>query len=734
VTAAASAPAPAAPAAPSAPTAADRRRSDGGTRVRLGWSVGLLLIAALEFTACYQGALSPVVFVPAVILPFAIVFAGGLLGGGSFLPALVSIVVSGALGWFALRDSSGPLGGVGDAVPRLLTTPRPAPAEAALLAPPAVFVALVSALVAACVLVPSGRTAGRVAGLLAPVVGCAAVYTAAQLLSAGAADRHGIVAACLLVVVVGGWSTPVLRGGPMKVALRPAAVGPLVAALVIGLGVAYVVPSGAYDPRRHVTPPTVKLTAASPLGQFGSWQANPTVEIFRVHATGTNRLHLATLSRFTGAAWEVDDHYREVGLAASADLPDGQRRGATAATVQLTRLGGIWLPANGVPTSTTLDGAVVDADDGTLAHTGGVRAGTTYDVHGELDAPTAGQLQAASVPTATPAEYLALPGGPSGFLQYAREAVRGASTPLEEAVAIEHAVSTGRTLSSKAPSGSSYGRLETFLFGKAGGNGAQVGTAEQFAAGFAVLAREVGLPTRLVVGFEVPDPNVNGTSVVHGSDATVWPEVYFRGAGWVPFAPTPGAGDSGTEGSLRDSVLQRLSEKASAAPIVPPPASGSRTAAPTPHPSGSAAAAASADHGPSTGTLVGAVVVVVLLALLLLLVGLRRLRAARHRRQGARGAWAEFLDLLVLIGRRPARSQPAPALAAAFDADFPHTGSVASRLADAADREAFAPAPGAATAEVWRDLRVLRRRAKGTLPVHRRVLLPLDPRPLLRRR
>ena len=71
---------------------------------------------------------------------------------------------------------------------------------------------------------------------------------------------------------------------------------------------------------------------------------------------------------------------------------------------------------------------------------------------------------------------------------------------------------------------------------------ADEGTAEQFASAFAVLARAVGLPTRVVVGFRPVPPGPDGVAVVRGGDATAWPEVYFSGWGWVPFDPVTGHG------------------------------------------------------------------------------------------------------------------------------------------------------------------------------------------------
>jgi hypothetical protein len=69
---------------------------------------------------------------------------------------------------------------------------------------------------------------------------------------------------------------------------------------------------------------------------------------------------------------------------------------------------------------------------------------------------------------------------------------------------------------------------------------------------FAMLARSLGIPTRVVVGFVVDpaknDPaetsstSVPGTITVTAADAQAWPEVLFADAGWIPFDPTPNPG------------------------------------------------------------------------------------------------------------------------------------------------------------------------------------------------
>jgi hypothetical protein len=280
------------------------------------------------------------------------------------------------------------------------------------------------------------------------------------------------------------------------------------------------------------------------------------------------------------------------------------------------------------------------------------------------------------------------------------------------------AVRTDRRLDGGAPAGSSYSRLETFLFGGRGEPGAQVGTAEQFATAFAVLARAVGLPTRVMVGFRPGIRAADGTWVVRGRDAHAWPEVYFSGPGWVAFDPTqPGAG-GGAGFDVR--------EQAGPDPRTPSPTLGAPPISP--------AQAVPAPQGGSGSAPVTVLVAVgtVLLAVLLLRAA-RVSRRLRHRRAGPRGAWSELLDLLVLLGRPPARWRTATGIAADLAAAVPGAAPGVFRLAGYADRAAFAPPPVPAT-DAWAQLRQVRRAVRRAVPWYRRATWFLDPRPLRRHR
>jgi 8-oxo-dGTP pyrophosphatase MutT (NUDIX family) len=66
-----------------------------------------------------------------------------------------------------------------------------------------------------------------------------------------------------------------------------------------------------------------------------------------------------------------------------------------------------------------------------------------------------------------------------------------------------------------------------------------IGDEEQYASAFALMARSLGYPARVVMGFAPEVPDGGGTVTVTGDDVTAWVEVAFDGVGWVPFAPTP---------------------------------------------------------------------------------------------------------------------------------------------------------------------------------------------------
>ena len=65
------------------------------------------------------------------------------------------------------------------------------------------------------------------------------------------------------------------------------------------------------------------------------------------------------------------------------------------------------------------------------------------------------------------------------------------------------------------------------------------GYCVHFATAYAAMARTLGMPARVAVGYASQSRGSAGT-VVTARDLHAWPEIYFEGVGWVAFEPTPG--------------------------------------------------------------------------------------------------------------------------------------------------------------------------------------------------
>jgi transglutaminase-like putative cysteine protease len=98
-------------------------------------------------------------------------------------------------------------------------------------------------------------------------------------------------------------------------------------------------------------------------------------------------------------------------------------------------------------------------------------------------------------------------------------------------------------------------RFEEFIYGDA------PGTAIDFATAMTLMARAAGLPSRVATGYLPGDYNpLSGASKITEADAHAWSEIYFRGAGWVPFdaAPRPDLPVASSGSSEDSSGLSRL--------------------------------------------------------------------------------------------------------------------------------------------------------------------------------
>jgi hypothetical protein len=186
------------------------------------------------------------------------------------------------------------------------------------------------------------------------------------------------------------------------------------------------------------------------------------------------------------------------------------------------------------------------------------------------------------------------------------------------------------------PHGDTPNALEYFLFR------AKRGYCQQFAGSFAIMARAVGIPTRLALGWTWGTQDAQGVYHVTDDDTHTWPEVYFPGAGWAPFEPTPGRGNPAATNYTGVLAQQQGSPAVPSATAAPTPTTanaipGATVPKKAPKDQGGAnSASAAAKHHQSAGlTFLKALAVVLVVAgvWVLSIVGLRRLRWARRRRE-----------------------------------------------------------------------------------------------------
>lgn len=297
-------------------------------------------------------------------------------------------------------------------------------------------------------------------------------------------------------------------------------------------------------------------------------------------------------------------------------------------------------------------------------------------IAGEDDLTTAGldytmtgvdlALDAADLASAPPslgavaAEFTELPSDlPQIVRDLTASITEGSTSSFERAVALQDwfRKDGGFEYTLETAEGNGADALEEFLDDRRG-------YCEQFASAMAVMARAVGIPARVAVGFLSPDRVGPSTFQYSAYDLHAWPELYFSGAGWVRFEPTPPARANGVppytqfDGGARPTDVPTTPTDAATDEGLPSrgeSASQQPTEAPAAEEGG-----AGADGGfpwlPVGGT-----------ALALALLGgigtlprtVRRRRRTRRLDAGPEEVWAELRDTAVDLGVPwPARRSP----------------------------------------------------------------------------
>lgn len=283
----------------------------------------------------------------------------------------------------------------------------------------------------------------------------------------------------------------------------------------------------------------------------------------------------------------------------------------------------------------------------------------------------------------------------------------GASTPLEQAVALQNwfRESGGFTYSTATDLGSGATDLARFL---GTGPDSKTGYCQQFAAAMAAMARTLGIPARVAVGFLSPTEQSDGSYVYSSHDMHAWPELYFAGAGWTRFEPTPASGTV-VPGYAHDptSLTQQPTIGPSAGASAQPQAA--QTAKPRTNAQQSAGDKSIAIPLEShhTWRWVALAALLALLGALVATPAAVRRRRRRTRLNGtAEDAWAEMRDTVIDLGIAWADGISPRATRRLLDRYVgTHEGHVAlDRLVDAVERERYAASSTPLDPQVMADL------------------------------
>ena len=168
------------------------------------------------------------------------------------------------------------------------------------------------------------------------------------------------------------------------------------------------------------------------------------------------------------------------------------------------------------------------------------RLNTSYTVDSLDITPTPEQLQASSGPIdPSISQFLRLPPDfPADVRAKAQQITASDATPFQKALALQFYFLQGFTYTTSVPAGDGNSAIQSFLKDRKG-------FCQQFAGTMAAMARALGIPAVVSVGFTPGTVQTDGSYTVTTHDAHAWPMLYFNGIGWVRFEPTPSIASSG---------------------------------------------------------------------------------------------------------------------------------------------------------------------------------------------
>lgn len=555
------------------------------------------------------------------------------------------------------------------------------------------------------------------------------------------------------------WGRPLRPGGTETLTgLGPAEGAPLSAAGrrigAAALGIAVIVPL-VLPGMTHV-----RFGHGNGLGNGGSSSVttfNPLVSIRdelnrsstqRLLVVGTDDatpdyLRMTTLDRFDGTVWSSSQLKEGPKARVSNGIPvSSDTTGTPSRTVDthvhVVALAVHWLPLPAPPSSVSIAGDWrYDPRSGTVFSAREDTQGADYTVVSDRLIPDVTALRDAPPPGPNMRDYLQLPKSLSpAVARIARQQTAGAHTAFDKAVALQDWLRGPQfTYDTTVAPGNSDDAILEFL-------DRRHGFCEQFAATMAVMARTLGIPARVAVGFTPGQLNPDGTRTVTTDDAHAWPELYFPRTGWLRFEPTPRSDGQATTPAY--TLPASAGGQGNQEDVIPTPGPSSG-----PQPSTSAPPITLPTDPAAVSTRGGglpwrALALLALLGVVLAVPGAtreavrrRRWLAAADPRRRAHAAWAELRDDVVDLGFPwwPSDSPRGTGRRLADRVDLSAAGAAAlSRVVRAEERARYAPAgPDADADGLATDVRAVRHDLRAAVSRRRRVLAVVLPVSTLRR-
>lgn len=333
----------------------------------------------------------------------------------------------------------------------------------------------------------------------------------------------------------------VAAAGTRRLPRRLAAAGAVLAAGLVLAGTMSLTRSD--DPN----PPTrVVVTPYAELA--GRRQLAGDEVVFTVTADTPSYWRMASLDFYDNGTWKVSGSFSATAPSIDREATGQGDRQTIRQDVEIVSLDAIWLPAASEPVELAVDGGFsVTVDPVTNAMTvpndrldsDGLR----YSVVSSTPVPTPDQLRNAPRADADTISTIdtAREALPAEIRVQAQELTAGLPSDYDKVIALlDHLRSLDVADAPEPPPDGTDPAVHLLQTGE--------GSSDEFASALALLARALGIPSRVAVGFTPGEPLTGlgpGTAKgrvtfeVTNHDAHAWTEIYFEGIGWVGFEPTP---------------------------------------------------------------------------------------------------------------------------------------------------------------------------------------------------